>query len=289
MFSFFFNSLYRLYQYQRSKSMKNMGGIPRYVDLGGHSIFYWEFNAEHAKPIIFLHGLLDEGFSNRRIVRELLGDRKHILVFDLPGYGRSKLPKIKYLFQIDVWADLLLASFKTLGLKDIHLVGHSMGGLVSQHLVLKDKEKRISKLVLLAPGGMPHPKREEIRELLFPKTEKSVVALLHHLYGDEAPEPGYLMRKTLVTVWNGWENHFLQENTLEREDEIFHGKRVGDIKIPTLILAGSLDEITPPSMMNQMNRWIKRSKLVWLEGARHAIHLERPKEIAQQILKFTHR
>jgi pimeloyl-ACP methyl ester carboxylesterase len=267
--------------------MKNMGGIPSYVDLGGHSLFYWNFPGDGDAPIIFLHGLLDEGFSNRRIVRELLGARRRILVFDLPGYGRSTLPKIKYLFQIDIWAELLYEAFQNLTLKNVILVGHSMGGLVSQHIVLKDKNRLIKKLILLAPGGMPHPKREEMRELLFPKTEKSVVALLHHLYGDDAPEPNYLLRKTLVTVWNGWENVFLQENTLRREMEIFHGDKIKGIKIPTLILAGDKDEITPPAMMNRMKHLIVRSKLVWLKGAKHAIHLEKPNQIASEILKFS--
>lgn len=267
--------------------MKNMGGIPTYVDLGGHSLFYWEFNPNGEKHLVFLHGLLDEGFSNRRIVKELLGENRRILVFDLPGYGKSRLPKIKYLFQIDVWADLILNAFRHLELKDIILVGHSMGGLVSQHLVLKDSEQRVSKLVLLAPGGIPHPKRDEIRELLFPKSEKSVIDLLHQLYGDDSPEPNFLMRKTLITVWNGWENAFLQENTLKRELEIFHGSRVKGIKIPTLILAGDRDEITSPAMMRKMKNLIKRSKLVWLKGAKHAIHLEKPKEIALEILSFS--
>ncbi len=286
LFSFIFRIIYRFYQYQRSKTMKNMGGKPKFVELGGHSLFYWEFKGNNHCNLVFLHGLLDEGFSNRRIVKELLPLGHNILVFDLPGYGRSKLPRIKYLFQINVWAELIYSAFESLGIKNILLVGHSMGGLISQHIVLKDRHKMISKLVLLAPGGMPHPKRDEIRKLLFPKTEKNVIDLMYQLYGKELPEPNFFLRKTLVTVWNGWENEYLQENTLANEDVIFHGNRVKFIKIPTLILAGELDEITPPSMMNKMKRLIKRSRLVWLKDAKHAIHLEKPREIGKEIIKF---
>ncbi len=266
--------------------MKNMGGISRYVDLGGHSLFYWEFEGDFKTTLVFLHGLLDEGFSNRRIVKELLGANVRILVFDLPGYGKSKLPRIKYLYQIDVWGALLYESFKKLDLKQCTLIGHSMGGLISQHIVLKDNHRIIEKLVLLAPGGMPHPNREEMRDLLFPKTEKSVSKLLQNLYGDEAPEPHYLLRKTLVNVWNGWENEYLQENTIAREDEIFHGDRIRMITIPTLILAGERDEITPPAMMKRMKSLLRRCSLIWLPGAKHAIHLERPREIAGHIKQF---
>jgi len=266
--------------------MKNMGGAPCYVDLGGHSLFFWDFQAKEKDPVVFLHGLLDHSFGFRRIIKELLGDKYRILSFDHPGYGNSKLPKIKYLFQIDVWADLLLEAFEKLNLQNVTLVGHSMGGLIAQHMVLKDQSKRIKKLILLSPGGIPHPERDRMQKLLFPKTEKQVVELLTHLYGSEGPDPNFLLRKTLVTVWNGWENQFLQENTLKKEHLIFHGNKIRGIKIPTLIIAGEDDEITPIVMMKKMKSYITGSKLVWLKGAKHAIHLERASDIAKEMKVF---
>ncbi|BDA77141.1 acyltransferase [Leptospira kobayashii] len=266
--------------------MKNMGGIPKYVDLGGHSLFFWDFQTNRKDCIIFLHGLLDHSFGFRRIIKDLLGDKKRIISFDHPGYGNSKLPKIKYLFQIDVWAELLLEALEKLGLQNVTLVGHSMGGLIAQHMVLGDQSKRIKKLILLSPGGIPHPERERMQKLLFPKTEKQVVELLTHLYGSDSPEPNFLLRKTLVTVWNGWENQFLQENTLKKEHRIFHGDKIRGIKIPTLIIAGEEDEITPVAMMKKMKSYITGSKLVLLKGAKHAIHLERSSDIAKEIKVF---
>ncbi|TGN11206.1 alpha/beta hydrolase [Leptospira ilyithenensis] len=266
--------------------MKNMEGIPRYVDLGGHSLFFWDFQTDEKDCVVFLHGLLDHSFGFRRIIKDLLGDKKRIISFDHPGYGNSRLPKIKYLFQIDVWADLLLEALEKLNLQNVTLVGHSMGGLIAQHMVLADKSKCIKKLILLSPGGIPHPERERMQKLLFPKTENQVVELLSHLYGSDSPEPNFLLRKTLVTVWNGWENQFLQENTLKKEHHIFHGDKIRGIKIPTLIIAGENDEITPIAMMKKMKSYITGSKLVWLKGAKHAIHLERSSDIAREIKVF---
>lgn len=286
MIKLFYRSLYRNYQSQRRKSMKIMGGIPSYANMGGHRIFYWKFGNGNQKPIVFFHGLLDESFGFRRVVKELLNEGHNIYVFDLPGYGKSKLPLVKYLYQIDVWANLLLECFEKLNLKDICLVGHSMGGLISQHLVLADHNKLVEKLILLAPGGIPHPEREKMRKILFPKTERQVVLLLRYLYGEEFPEPGYLFRHTLVTIWNDKPNEYLQENTLRREDEIFFGAKMKGIKIPTLILAGAEDEITPPFMMKQMKSYIKKSKLVWIPKIRHAIHLEKPDVVAKNIREF---
>ncbi|GBF51267.1 alpha/beta hydrolase [Leptospira ryugenii] len=263
-----------------------MGAEPHFIDLDGISLFYWKFPGNPKDPLVFLHGLLDEGFSMRRIIKEVLSEKREIYVFDLPGYGKSQLPKIKYLFQIDVWADLLLEAITKLHLTQITLVGHSMGGLISQHIVLKSERDLIRKLVLLAPGGIPHPDRERMQRILFPKSERDVTDLLKFLYGAESPEPGLVLRKTLVSIWNGWENLFLQENTIRRETSIFHGAAMKGIQIPTLILAGDQDEITPPDTMKLIHRYIKKSKLIWILGAKHAIHLERPKEIANALIKF---
>lgn len=266
--------------------MKNMGGIPCFVDLGGHKIFYWKFGSNKKPPLVFLHGLLDESFGFRRVIKELLIEDQNLYVFDLPGYGKSKLPYVKYLYQIDVWAELLREAFEILGLSQIYLIGHSMGGLTAQHLVLRDKSKIVKKLVLLAPGGMPHPEREKMREILFPKTEKQVVQLLNYLYGEDFPEPNYFLRKTLVTIWNGKPNQFLQENTLRREKEIFFGEKIRGIKIPTLIISGEKDEITPPSMMKKMKSYLPNGILVWIPQVRHALHLEKPDRVAAEIRKF---
>ncbi|TGL27381.1 alpha/beta fold hydrolase, partial [Leptospira bourretii] len=81
-------------------------------------------------------------------------------------------------------------------------------------------------------------------------------------------------------------NEYLQENTLRREDEIFFDAKMKGIKIPTLILAGAEDEITPPFMMKKINSYIKKSKLVWIPKVRHAIHLEKPDVVAKNIRIF---
>lgn len=282
----FYKSLYRHYQYQRRAAMKNMGGVPSFVDLGGYKLFFWRFGSEKNPPVVFLHGLLDESFGFRRVIKEMLDDNFCLYVFDLPGYGKSKLPNIKFLYQIDVWGEILRESFEILNLKDITLVGHSMGGLTAQHIVLKDKSKMIRRLMLLAPGGIPHPEREKMREILFPKTERQVVHLLRFLYGAEFPEPSYFLRKTLVTIWNGTPNRYLQENTLRREPEIFFGDKIKAISIPTRIVAGEKDEITPPTMMKKMKSYLKKGKLIWIPNVRHALHLEKPAIVAKELRKF---
>ncbi|MBF3371965.1 alpha/beta hydrolase, partial [Leptospira interrogans] len=139
------------------------------------------------------------------------------------------------------------------------------------HVALRDREKRISKLVLISPGGIPHPQRDEMKELLFPKNENDLLKLIEPLYYETPELPGKIARKALIRSWNELPNQFLTVNTLEREDEIFLGKRLREIKIPALIVSGKEDPITDVTMTKKLHSYLKKSKLVLLPEAKHAI------------------
>ena len=156
------------FQYTRFQALEKQGNLKSgLLDLDGIKLHFYESQNEQ-RPILFLHGLLDASFGFRKIIPYL--DKKHkIYLFDLPSFGKSKLPKIKFLYQIDYFANLIYEGIQKLNLKNLTICGHSMGGLVSQHLALLDSEKRIEKLILLAPGNSPHPERDRMRSILFPK------------------------------------------------------------------------------------------------------------------------
>ncbi|NUM42806.1 MAG: alpha/beta hydrolase [Leptospiraceae bacterium] len=240
------------------------------------------------KPVIFIHGLLDASYGFRKIV-PLIKEEYQIFLFDIPGFGKSPMPKIKYLYQLDIFADLIYEAILNLGLKNITLIGHSMGGLISQHIALKDKLQKnniVKKLILISSGGTPHKKRDEMKEILFPENRPQLQRLLRHLYYEKFPEPNIFIQNILIHAWNSTEYKYLTENTIKREKEIFFGNKIGEAKIPTLILSGLQDEITTPKMMNTLANYIKGSKLKLIPYAKHAIHLEKPECIAKEINAF---
>ena len=256
------------------------------VDLGGHSIHYFHSKTGN-RDLVCLHGLLDAAFGFRRILPHLNQDWKVHLV-DIPGFGKSKLPPIKYLYQLDHFVEFIYESIQKKDLRDVFLLGHSMGGLLAQHLSLLDarRDGRIKALILLSPGSQPHPERDEMRKLLFPTTEEEVIHLLRSLCSHNLPDPSPFLKKTLVHAWNSKEYGFLAENTIARESEIFFGKRAAGIQIPTLILSGEKDEITSLKSVQNLSQWIKNSVLITIPEAKHAIHLEFPEFIAEKINAF---
>ncbi|AAS71659.1 alpha/beta fold hydrolase [Leptospira interrogans] len=281
-----YGSFLNYYHWKKKKYMKEILGFRDLkVEIGGHFIYFLEKNPEKKNSILLIHGLLDSATGLRKVAPKIREDYR-VLIPDIPGFGKSKLPNLKYLYQVNVFADLIYESIRKLNLTNTVLGGHSMGALISMHIALKDSEKRISKLVLMAPGGIPHPKRDEMKELLFPKTEEDLLKLIEALYYETPTLPGKIARKALIQSWNELPNQFLTVNTIEREEEIFLGKKLSAIQIPALILSGKEDPITDTTMIKKLHSYLKRSKLVLIPGAKHAIHMEKSDELSLEINRY---
>ncbi len=63
-------------------------------------------------------------------------------------------------------------------------------------------------------------------------------------------------------------------------------KSLSDIKIPTLILVGKKDALTPPEVMKEMSKKIKKSKFYIVPKAGHMAPLENPEFVNEKIIRF---
>ncbi|TGK12193.1 alpha/beta hydrolase [Leptospira fletcheri] len=284
---FIYRFFLRNYVRNKIRYMESELGFRKvYSDVGGHKLFYLKREADSGskKNLLLVHGLLDSSSGFRKLAPFLRTDYT-ILLPDIPGFGLSPMPPIRYLYQVDVFADLIYESIREMDLRDLVLGGHSMGSLIAMYIALLDakREKRIKKLVLLAPGGIPHPKRDEMRELLFPKNFEEIERLFASLYHESSPSLGSFTKKILLSSWNDEPYRFLTRNTLDREAEIFLGKRISEIKLRSIIISGKEDPITYPSMVKKIHGYLKGSDLVWIPSAKHALHIEKAQEVASAI------
>ncbi len=288
----FYKLLFSLYERSRIREcIHELNLKPILTKFEGYSIFHLERKGLTEYPaLVCIHGFLDSCYGFRKLIKHLRYPGR-ILIPDLPGYGRSQLPKMGYLYQIDIFTDLLQEWLSTVSSSDpgVILCGHSMGGLIVQKLALNATPNlcyRIVKLILLAPGGVPHPRRDEMRSILFPRSPQDIDSLLEHLYYSEIPQPSPVQKRILLNEWNGQRNHWLAENTIRKEAVVFHGEKARAISHPTMIVAGAEDELIPPAMMKSLQRWIRGSQLHILERTKHALHNEKPKQVAQLIQNF---
>lgn len=220
------------------------------------------------KDIIILHGW---GASIQTVlpIVNILKDKFKVHAIDLPGFGKSKEP----MQPIDSfeYANIVKAYMDKMKINKVILIGHSFGGKLS--IILGNKyPEMIEKIILVNSAGLI-PKRSVkyyikvygfktmrfiYKNLFFwIKDEKKLENFYKKFGSTDYKDSSGVMRKILVTVVN--------ENLLTL---------LGDIKAPTLLIWGDKDTSTPLYMGRIMEKNIKDSGLVILEGTGHYSYLD---------------
>jgi len=255
------------------------------IEVGGIRISYLtspHSQASGAPTILLVHG---SGVSARSWTAQLegLGRGIRVLAIDLPGHGESDLmPEAT----VQAYADAARALVETLRLGPVFVAGHSLGGAVA--VALAGRSPTIVKgLILLSTCAK------------LPETDGSLEGLLWYLPGPIRKLVFFSMtKKTLFApgargraVQVGMEEiracrpeTILKDVAAARRMDLEEVAR--GLRVPTLILCGSRDKLTPPALSERLNDLIPSSRLLVLEGAGHMLPLEAPERVNRQILEF---
>ncbi len=257
---------------------------------GTIDIYYEDLGS--GQPAILIHGFPLNGHSWEKQVAVLLKAGYRVITYDRRGFGSSSQPSVGY--DYETFTDDLHKLITTLDLRDIVLVGFSMGtGEVTRYLS-KYGSERVSKAVLMAPVPPFLLKTDDNLEgvdvSVFSKIEQAIVAdrpsylsafftnfynvdvlgsnsrleKLHQRITDDAIRlswqvaAGASAKATLDCVAS-WLTDFRAD--LPRID------------VPTLIIQGDADRILPiDSTGNRLPKLIKNSQLVVIPDGPHAIN-----------------
>lgn len=97
-------------------------------------------------PVLLLHGWPTSSFLWRRVM-PLLAERNRVVALDLPGFGASDKPvDVRYGF--DLFEQAIEGALDRLGIDEVALVGHDLGGSVAVHWALR-QPTRVTRLALL--------------------------------------------------------------------------------------------------------------------------------------------
>ena len=247
------------------------------VSSGG--IGYLEAGPAAAVPIVFLHGI---GGAARMFRAQLnhFGANYHAVAWDMPGYGSSTpLP----LVTIDALAAALAGFIDELGLDRPILVGHSLGGMLVQRLLAMAPHK--ARAVVLAQTSAAFGSRDPAWQAEFLSARlgpldagHSMAALAEALVTEVVgtrPDPAgvALARDCLAhTPDSTYRDSVLALRGFDCRNAL------GQIAVPALVLAGTLDTSAPASGMERMAASIPGAQYVALEGAGHLAYLEQPPE-----------
>lgn len=127
--------------------------------------------------LVFLHYFGGSAKSWAEVTN-LVSENYHCIALNLPGFGGNE--KLKNI-SIESMANYVIDFIEGLHLKNIVLIGHSMGGKIAMQVAVNDVSKKaISRLILLAPSPPTFeamPENEQLRMLKHPDREQSVTTV----------------------------------------------------------------------------------------------------------------
>ncbi len=263
----------------------------KHFEIAGHAV-----NVLHAPPttlpgvppdlsrgqrLVFLHGAGSTAAVWQRQVRYFA--RRHSpIAFDWPGHGRSS--GTEALPSIEAYADSTIAVLDRLGIASAVLVATSMGGLVALELALRATE-RIEALVLMSTAARITVSDESVEIWRNVMTGRSPQPFSNAGYGDDVP---------LEVMREGWALQVQTDPRVRYFDLVAARRadfrtRLGELRLPVLVIHGSKDTIATPADVKALAGGIRGAERAELAGAGHYLYRERPDALHAAIDAFLER
>lgn len=263
-------------------------GLKRHViQVGDHRVVYSE--GGRGEPVVLLHGFGASADSWNRFAKPLI-KRYHVIAPDQPGWGAStRVENASYGYPAQV--ERLRQFLSALGLKRVHLVGHSMGGFIASAYAARYPDEVIT-LGLIAPHGMVEPVASELANDAA-KGDNWIVAtsrpgferLLNNVFAKRSYTP--------KAVLNYLADHAIRNSV--KSAKIFAemqtndpplADRLANITAPAWIVWGDQDRVLHVSCADLFRKGIKSSEVMIIPGSGHMPLVENADACARAWLAF---
>jgi 2-hydroxy-6-oxonona-2,4-dienedioate hydrolase len=228
------------------------------------------------EPLVLLHGLFG-ALSNFRSLIEYFRQHNKVVVPMLPLLEMDILHT-----SVGGLAKFVHKFLEARDLKDVHLLGNSLGGHVGLLHILKHPE-RVKSLILTGSSGLfengmgdSYPKRGD-KEYIRKKTELTFY------------DPAMATEELVDEVYSMTNNRLKAIKIIALAKSAIRnnlGEELNQIKQPTLLVWGSNDSITPPFVAQEFHKLIPNSELHFVDKCGHAPMMEVPDEFNAILHKF---
>ena len=257
----------------------------------GTRIHYEVTGRPGATPILMIQGL---GASKNawNLQRIAMATRFRSISLDNRGAGRSDKPTQP--FTLEQMADDAMAVLDAAGVETAHVVGASMGGVISQIIAVKYPH-RVRSLTLVCTACRNHPWRQELlQSWAHTAEEKGMIEV-----GKEAAQwvmsPRSFRRLVPAFTWMGPlaalrpRHSFVSQIQAildTREDLV---DELSSITAPTMVIVGNQDILTPRGDSEEIAERIPNAELVVISGAAHGLMMEHSTTFNKILIEFLQR
>jgi pimeloyl-ACP methyl ester carboxylesterase len=260
------------------------------------NLYYEDHGA--GKPVVLIHGWPLSGAFWEKQVTALVAGGHRVITYDRRGFGQSSKPFAGY--DYDTLVEDLHKIVTKLDLRDVTLVGYSMGGGEVAHYLGMHGTERVRKAVFLAAippfllktpdnsTGMEASAFDGMKQTIAADRLAFLSSFIANFYNFDDLKGKRVSEEVLRHSWNVAASASLKA-TIDCVDawRMDFRKDLARIDIPTLILHGDHDRIVPLDITGALtHKQVKGSKLVVIKDAPHGLNWTHAEEVNKALLEF---
>jgi len=253
------------------------------IEIKGLKVNYVE-QGTGDESIVFVHGFFPSALGSWKEAMQLLPVKYHTYALDLRGYGQSE--KVKDGFTIPQFAEDIYNFSQEIGIEQFTIVGHSMGGAIAQQFAL-DYPEVLRSVVLVASvpaHGRPWAVNTGQQTQLI-RTNTSPEALRGFMTNIFSKPPTEQRLQEIINDYlvMGEDAYLLSRDAFNLFNQ---ESRIGEIKLPTLVVAGEKDTAIPVDELQRTASGIAGSRFEVCTGLGHCLHIEDGQRFVNLLISF---
>jgi len=264
--------------------------VPFVESVDGTRIHYTEWGDREGEPLLLIHGLGADSIG--WLFQRRAFSKYRCIAVDNRGSGRSDKPEGPYVLEHmahdarEVLADA--------GVESAHVVGASMGGAIAQYLAVLHPEQ-VRSLTLACTSCVLREWRDELLGDWADVVEKEgmrgfATRNLGWLFGPRSFRRLYPVAVAVGPLLMRAPDHgFLGQIAALRTVDPEVAELIREIEVPTLVLTGSQDILTPVADAEEIASRIPGAELVVIRGAAHGFMVENARDFNHVVGEFLDR